>query len=532
MADESSSTECTTQELKSSYTVVPMKEFSWSFSKSLDMFHCNGFQHRLAHLFMDVYLQINLTNEQSYQIYQGTNCSQVFQYHRDDQRLWGLVQRVKLLRSKQLNPFDKTVIGISTVYPYEVRIRVWKINYMRLAIFIGSILLFLMSRSLVRNAIFYYTSGCAIGILTSLLIIGFVVYRMTPKNWIGIPFVLGGWSVSAYIILFLWKNFASLVLQYQKFVAAYLITVIMISFVICYRVGPPTDIRSHNLAQWALQLIAVILIYSSCQITDISVGTIALLLLWSLLNKWLMKVVAKFMSIGRIVWQFLFPQCQRLLTVEEYRQQGEEETRKALEKLRQYCQSPKANAWRITSVMSDPKRFANFVDGSCGHISEEESQLYDLESADYNDFSDDSGEDSYIVAQRYSLRENYDSSRSTQKAFENSVSHMHSTNERRNVRQRASRGGNDDMNSLEVENDLSYDWLSRSLPLKSSYRKSRNDGQLCDGRSVLRDSFHSRNRREKFIRIKIPFASRDNLRRDGSNDSPDQAFFSYYRSST
>lgn len=53
---------------------------------------------------------------------------------------------------------------------------------------------------------------------------------------------------------------------------------------------------------------------------------------------------------------FLFPQCQRYLTMEEYRQQGEEETRKALEKLRLYCRSPEADVWKITSSVSDPRR--------------------------------------------------------------------------------------------------------------------------------------------------------------------------------
>lgn len=76
-----------------------------------------------------------------------------------------------------------------------------------------------------------------------------------------------GWSVSFFIIYSLWKNLASLVLMYQKFVAAYFATVILISLAVCYRYGPPTDARSHNLAHWTLQLIALILIYSSCQVS-------------------------------------------------------------------------------------------------------------------------------------------------------------------------------------------------------------------------------------------------------------------------
>ncbi|MCP9258967.1 hypothetical protein DINM_001383 [Dirofilaria immitis] len=368
VANENTSEKCITYELTSSYITVPEKISGWSsMSNILDIYHCNGFQRHVKHIFMDVYIQINLTNEHAYQLYQGENCSEVLQHYYDDQRLWGLVRRVKLLRYKQLNPFSKTVIGVSTRHPYEIRIRVWKINYIRLAVFIGSIALFLMSHSLVKM-LFSITLAVA------------------QLSWLGIPIMFTGWSVSFFFVYVLWKNLASLILLYQKFVAAYFATVILISLAICYRYGPPTDIRSYNLAQWTLQLIALILIYSSCQITDISIGIIALLLLW----------------------EFLFPRCQRLLTMEEYRQQGEEETRKALEELRQYCRSPKADVWKITSAVSDPKRLASFVDGVCDHIREEESRLHDLECTSFDDLSDDSGEDEYVLARRSYLSNDYE----------------------------------------------------------------------------------------------------------------------------
>lgn len=86
------------------------------------------------------------------------------------------------------------------------------------------------------------------------------------QRWAGLPILFGGWSLSFYIVYMVWKNFTLLLLQYQKFIAAYFATVTLISFAICYRYGPPTDVRSHNLAQWALQSIALVLIYFSCQV--------------------------------------------------------------------------------------------------------------------------------------------------------------------------------------------------------------------------------------------------------------------------
>jgi len=49
-----------------------------------------------------------------------------------------------------------------------------------------------------------------------------------------------------------------------------------------------------------------------------------------------------------------FPPKIQLLTEEEYRAQGIEETRKALEGLRRYCHSPECNAWKTMSRLSSP----------------------------------------------------------------------------------------------------------------------------------------------------------------------------------
>ncbi|VDM92678.1 unnamed protein product [Onchocerca ochengi] len=384
-ANEDTSETCITRELTTSYIAVPEKVSGWSSASTiLDLYHCNRFRRHVAHMFMDVYVQINLTSEHAYQLYQDENCSEILQHYQDDHRLWGLVRRVRLLRYKQLNPFSKTIIGVSTRHPYEIRIRVWKINYIRLAIFIGSIALFLMSHSLVKNAIFYYTSGCTIGILASLLIVGFVIYRMAPK------------------------------------------------------------------------------------ITEISIGVITLLLLWAVSKNWLINIISRFMAIFNVVWHFLFPQCQRLLTMEEYQQQGEEETRKALEELRQYCRSPKADVWKITSSVSDPRRLASFVDGTCDHITEEESYLHDLECSNFDDISDDSGEDEYVVAQRSYLSNNYELPRRRYEVHENSTSFLQSTDSRLNLRQRKKVDERRDFN--EDENESRYNWQTYSLPLQNSYR--------------------------------------------------------------
>ncbi|NWW66360.1 NMP1A protein, partial [Ifrita kowaldi] len=74
----------------------------------------------------------------------------------------------------------------------------------------------------------------------------------------------------------------------------------------------------------------------------------------------------------------LGPSPPRLLTEEEYRLQGEVETRKALAELRSFCQSPKFSAWSAVSRIQSPKRFADFV-GGASHVTPSEVSVHERE---------------------------------------------------------------------------------------------------------------------------------------------------------
>ncbi|NXY10990.1 NEMP1 protein, partial [Pteruthius melanotis] len=74
----------------------------------------------------------------------------------------------------------------------------------------------------------------------------------------------------------------------------------------------------------------------------------------------------------------LGPTPPRLLTEEEYRLQGEVETRKALAELRSFCQSPDFSAWSTVSRIQSPKRFADFV-GGASHVTPSEVSVHERE---------------------------------------------------------------------------------------------------------------------------------------------------------
>ena len=67
-------------------------------------------------------------------------------------------------------------------------------------------------------------------------------------------FIVGGWSVSAFILKIIYDNLKTFATQYQNFMITYITVTGFISFIICYRFGPVTDIRSKNLIQWTIQV--------------------------------------------------------------------------------------------------------------------------------------------------------------------------------------------------------------------------------------------------------------------------------------
>ena len=117
--------------------------------------------------------------------------------------------------------------------------------------------------------------------------------------------------------------------------------------------------------------------------------------------------------------RLFFPSTRKFLTQEEYERQSNETTEKELSKLRDYCRSPNVNAWKITHSVKNPKRLtkfhklklwfrlARFINGSEGHISDDEQIEHDLASEtlnhkdeDFMDEDDDDYEHEVIIRRR------------------------------------------------------------------------------------------------------------------------------------
>lgn len=295
---------------------------------------------------------------------------------------WGLIQNwlreqrnetsvnINLFSKKtclKVIPSDQTQYSIRPMRKFDI--------YLFLVFLMGG-LLFLFADSLSRSQVFYYSTGVSTGMIASLIILFFILYRFLPKKSPVYLLVAGGWSFSVYAIQLVFRNLQTILKDHWHYALGYVIVVGFISFAVCYRYGPLEDERSINILSWTLQLLGLLLIYAGIQIQPVAFAIIISLVVSKNLEYPVMLALSLCRKIRRFFNWKLEP--RRLLTEEEYQRQGEEETRRALEELRLYCKSPEFNTWKTVSRLQSPQRFADFIEGS-SHLMPNEVSVHSQE---------------------------------------------------------------------------------------------------------------------------------------------------------
>ncbi|XP_066564320.1 nuclear envelope integral membrane protein 1 isoform X2 [Amia ocellicauda] len=260
-------------------------------------------------------------------------------------------------------------------------------------VFFAGLLLFFYAETLSRSQVFYYSAGMSTGMIASLVILIFVVARFLPKKSPFYILVAGGWSFSVYLIQLVFRNLQVILREHWHFAIGYVAVVGFVSFAVCYRHGPLTEVRSINILTWTLQIAGLLLVYAGIQVQQVALA----LIIAAFCSKNLEHPIRLALTLWRRLkgWQWS-PEPPRLLTEEEYQKQAEVETQRALEELRSYCSSPEFSAWRAVSRLQSPKRFADFVEGS-PHLDPNEvsvhAQEYSFLFDDEEDFEDEEEEE-------------------------------------------------------------------------------------------------------------------------------------------
>nr|CAB3264295.1 nuclear envelope integral membrane protein 1-like [Phallusia mammillata] len=310
-------------------------------------------------------------------------------------RFWSSNNKKEVLKVYCMTPFkDKYILVDLHHFEQEVVIETWlrRLNVTCLVCLISGLTLFFLSGRLSRSVVFYYSSGVGFGILASTLILVFILSRLLPKKQAMYTVLFGGWTICVWGLSLIWKNLTSILLEHYYIVAAYLFVAGFFSFAICYWRGPVADPRTHDIVQWSIQIVSILLIYNGTQKPTVSLSIILAVVMNKVIENH--NSGEKLFAFLRILKQnFIFrkllgkigdPSPRRLLTEEEYLLEGERETKKALEELRNYCNSPQCSPWKTLSRLESPGRFAQFIEGD-HHIYDQEQSLYEEDMQNLTD---------------------------------------------------------------------------------------------------------------------------------------------------
>ncbi|GAB0099367.1 nuclear envelope integral membrane protein 1 [Sergentomyia squamirostris] len=364
----------------SSIEVSPARTNSFGFvNPSLRVFCYRGRPKYAAHIFHTVNFVLDIGSDDFLE-YVGSTPDEVESHRDSKQSFFSFNFGLSKKRNLELHPFNQTCVGVETIESYKVNLHLIRIDLYKVTILcIGIFVLFSATR-LSENALFYYLCGVSLGIFASFLLLVYFVSKLLPKRPLMYGMMVGGWALGLYFGQLLWENIQVILIQYQTYAFWYVVISGFLSFVICYRYGPPKDQRSKNLIKWGLQMLAIFIVYQSSHYTEMVMAiNVILVLLYYFPKGWTSR--------GRAFYLRRFPPKRKLLSTEEFYEEGVRETTKALEELRKYCSSPECKAWSTVLRLKEPSRFASFMEGS-SHILDTEILDYETSQVDISEDED------------------------------------------------------------------------------------------------------------------------------------------------
>jgi len=359
---------------KGDFTTIPALDAGKY--EELNIFCYQGVTPSLSLFWSAAGMKLDLNNH-NYEVYLANNVTGVVDLAKLRESTWfysGLPWRSKDFK---LSPFDDACVGIQTSEGYSISLH-WKyVNYAMVIITAAGLTMFMMAPKLCRNTFFHYTTGISLGLLMSVVILTFLVqrrFKQSVLSWVGVAY-----SLAIYLMTRTWYNIKEyLTEQYFHLVIGYIFTAGLISFAVIYRMGPPSDHRTLNLITWSMQLVALCMIFLSSYHQTASLALIIAVVSWA-------AIPAKLKSgVNTQIRKRFFKPKIKLLSEEEYNTQAHLETKKALAELKSFCKSPESKPWQTVSRLKDPKRFAEFIEGS-PHLTEGEVMEY----SHWESFTDD-----------------------------------------------------------------------------------------------------------------------------------------------
>ncbi|XP_067300455.1 nuclear envelope integral membrane protein 2 isoform X2 [Pseudorasbora parva] len=257
----------------------------------------------------------------------------------------------------------------NTVYTLHVSNK--RLNIICFLLFVCGMVLFLRAGNVCRSSLFFYTAGVSLGVIGTFVFLTLLLRNFIPKRGLFLVFLGAGSSLSYMGIQRVLNEWDDIVTEHWMELLVYVLISGLFSFAVCYKHGPITNKHTLNFMTWCMQGVGIVLLYYGITFPRAYYILIAVLLCLKILPlAWSLLV-----WICSLFWRKK-RRAVRLLTEEEYREQGEIHTKASLEELREHCNKPGFPAWDTVLRLRSPQKFAEFLrNGS--HITQEELQNHE-----------------------------------------------------------------------------------------------------------------------------------------------------------
>jgi hypothetical protein len=292
--NNASSSDAISQSLSVSYLepdsvieYVPEKNVGFQFRPPTLRIYCyKGRPKFLLHLFHTINLELKIDSNDFTQ-YEGETpevAQSAFEAQRSIFSFNLLSQKKRLIT---MDPFNQSCIGIESTEPYTVKLNLIRIDFWKVIMLTVGLFMFFSAKQLSQNSLFYYLCGIILGISASFLVVVFLISKLIPRKPMMYGAMLGGWTLGIYFGQMIYENIRMILVTYQVYAFWYVIITGFVSFIICYRMGPPQNERSKNLIEWSLQFLALIMIFFASAYKEAMVGTgVFIMLLYYFPKRW------------------------------------------------------------------------------------------------------------------------------------------------------------------------------------------------------------------------------------------------------
>lgn len=261
---------------------------------------------------------------------------------------------------------------------YTLHVSNKRLNRMCFLLFVCGLVLFFGARNICRSSLFFYTTGVSLGIIGTFVFLTLLLRKFVPKRGLFLVLLGAGSGLSYVGIQRVLNEWDDIVTEHWMELLVYVLISGLLSFAMCYKHGPITNKHTLNFMTCSMQAVGIVLLYYGITFPPACYVLIAVLLClkilplaWSLL----MGICSLFYSFLALFRRRRRPTV-KLLTEEEYREQGEIHTRASLDELREYCNKPGFPAWDTVLRLRSPQKFAEFLRyGS--HVTQEEHQNHE-----------------------------------------------------------------------------------------------------------------------------------------------------------